>query len=204
MMFRSKSLIPVLGLALLPAVFAIDKDAGRFKPGPANSYPNHQTSDKVTIAAVPFDTVEKAREAFGKTDLSRLGVMPVLIVIQNDMGKSLRLEQLQVELIGPDRQRIEATPAEDVRYLGGGKRPSQAKVPYPIPGLGKKKNPYEASEIQSRAFSARMLPPGDSAYGFIYFQGILRPGSLIYISGLKEAGTERDLLYFEIPVEPSR
>ncbi|MCX6623371.1 MAG: hypothetical protein NTY38_20355 [Acidobacteria bacterium] len=204
MTLRSKSLILLLGLALAQAGFAADtKDPGKFKPGPANSYPNHQTSEKVTVAVVPFDTDELTRDVFGKADPNKHGLLPVLVVIQNDTGKALRLENMTAELTGPDRQKVEATPADEVRFIGGGKRPKDRKLPYPIP-RGNKKNPLEAWEFIGRAFSAKMLPPGDSANGFFYFQSGLRPQSMIYLTGMREAGTERELLYFEIPIEPTR
>lgn len=156
----------------------------------------------MTIAAVPFDNDEQVKEIFSKAELNRLGVLPVLVVIQNDTGKAIRLDNMTVELIGPDRQKIEATPADDVRFIGGGKRPKDKKLPYPIPG-GKKKSPLMVWEITGRAFSAKMLPAGDTANGFFYFQSVLKPQSLIYLTGIREAGTGRELLYFEIPVEPS-
>ena len=204
MTLRSNCLILLSVLVLVEAGFAADnKDAVAFKPGPATSYPNHQTSEKVTIAAVPYDTDALVKEAFGKAEPYKHGVLPVLLVIQNDTGKALRLDNMSVELIGPDRQKIEATPADEVRFIGGGKRPKDRKLPYPIP-TGKRKNPLDAWEIIGRGFSAKMLPQGDSANGFFYFQGILRPQSTIYLTGIREAATGRELLYFEIPVEPTR
>jgi len=203
MTLRSNCLVFLSGLALLQAGLAADNTgADVFKPGPANSYPNHQTSEKVTIAAVPYDTANLARQAFGKAEPQKHGVLPVLLVIRNDSDKALRFDNLIVELIGPDRQKIEATPADDIRYIGGGKRPKERKLPYPIPS-GKRKNPLDVWEIVGRAFSAKMLPAGDSANGFIYFQGVLRPQSTIYLTGIREAQTGRELLYFEIPIEPA-
>jgi hypothetical protein len=46
-----------------------------------------------------------------------------------------------------------------------------------------------------------MLPPGQSASGFFYFQTGLRAGSTIYLNGLEEAGSGKQLLFFEIPLE---
>jgi hypothetical protein len=46
-----------------------------------------------------------------------------------------------------------------------------------------------------------MLPPGETASGFFYFQATHRPGATLYLTGIKEAGTQRDLFYFEIPLD---
>jgi hypothetical protein len=45
-----------------------------------------------------------------------------------------------------------------------------------------------------------MIPPGQSAGGFFYFQTGYRPGAKVYLSGITEAGSGRDLLYFEFPL----
>ena len=66
--------------------------------------------------------------------------------------------------------------------------------------LGGKKNPLAAEEIVSRAFAAKMLPPGESAFGFLYFQTGHRDGSRIYITGVQDATTGEDLLYFDLPL----
>ena len=69
------------------------------------------------------------------------------------------------------------------------------------PKIISKKNPLDAWEIEGRAFSAKMLPPGQSASGFLYFQTGLQRGATIYLSGFTEAATGKELLYFEIPLE---
>src|ERR671930_539509 len=75
-------------------------------------------------------------------------------------------------------------------------RPGVVTGPGGIPKVLKtKKNPLGAWEIEGRAFAATMLPPGQSASGFFYFQTTLLHGSTIYLSGLSEAATGRELLY---------
>ena len=54
---------------------------------------------------------------------------------------------------------------------------------------------------EGRAFAAKMLPPGESASGFFYFQVPHRAGSVLYITGIREASTRRELFYIEIPFE---
>ena len=193
------------GLVLLTSIaaFGADRKDGRFQPGPASSYRSKQTVDKVTIATTPFETEAKAKEAFGKMNPYQHGVLPVLVVIQNDLGKTIRLEHMQVEYVAPDRTHVEATPSTEVKYIGGGRRPSQSKIPIPVPGgqIKVKKNPLTGEEIEGRAFVAKMLPPGESASGFFYFQTGHRNGSKLYVTGIMEAGTNRELFYFEIPFE---
>jgi hypothetical protein len=67
--------------------------------------------------------------------------------------------------------------------------------------LKPKKNPLAEWEIEGRAFSAQMLPPGQSASGFVYFQADLVKGATIYLSGIAEAATGTEILYFELPLK---
>jgi hypothetical protein len=146
----------------------------------------------------PYRTPEKEKTAFGKLDLYQYGVLPVLVVIQNDSQQSIRLDNLTVEYVGPNGNHVEATPASDVRYLHGPSRPVVMPGPLPAPHG---KNPLNVWEVEGRAFAAKMLPAGNSGSGFFYFQTGLQRGSVIYLSGMKEAGTGKELLYFEIPLE---
>jgi len=199
----AKSLTLSLSIA---ALLAADKNARKdgFRVNPASSYAARQTNEKVTIAVELFDTPEKVRSAFGKVNPNEYGVLPVLLVMQNDSPKALDLHHMRVEYIAPDRQRIDATPASDVRYLRGVERPpapgGEPRTRFPIPAARGKRNPLDTWEIDGRAFAARMLPPGESAYGFFYFQVRHRPEAKIYITGVREAGTQRELWYFEIPL----
>ena len=67
--------------------------------------------------------------------------------------------------------------------------------------LKSKKNPLDAWEIEGRAMSAKMLPPGQSASGFYYFQTILQPGATVYLNGLYEAASGNEIFYFELPLK---
>ncbi len=194
---------PVALMVLLSIAAWGGDDKARFAPGPASSYPNHQTIDKITIAAIPYITEEQSKIAFGKAFPAKYGVTPVLVVIENGTGKALRLD-LEAEFIDPGNRHVEATPAEDVIYIGSGvkrpKLPGQSPYPNPFPH-GPKKGPLNTDEITTRAFAAKMLPAGESAYGFFYFQTPHMPGSTIYLTGFKDAATGKPYFYFEVPID---
>jgi len=198
-------------LALLTSIAAVlvpnkawpaGKEQPKFTPGPAASYESHQTSEKVTIGVAAYVSDEETRPVFGKHNPYNYGVLPVLVVIQNDGAKSIRVDPLELVLVGPNRDRIDATPAKDVRYLSGPGKPSVVPNPLPTgsPKIGGHKNPLDTWEIEGRAFTAKMLPPGQSASGFFYFQSGFQRGSSLYLSGLREADSGKELLYFEIPL----
>jgi hypothetical protein len=202
MPFVFKRLALILSIAALAAAQSKPpNDAAAFKPGEAAGFTAHQTNDKVTIGAEPYDHGDKVKVAFGKLDPYEYGVLPVLVVVQNDSQTSIKLDRLKVEYAGPNHDRVEATPAKDVRYLKGADRPSAIPGPAGRVKILKTKNPLNAWEIEGRAFAAAILPPGQSASGFFYFQTGLQRDATIYIAGLTEAGTGKELLFFELPLK---
>jgi hypothetical protein len=190
-------------VAMVAAAALLAAADSTFRPGPASSYATKQTNENVTVAAVAYDTEDLARSAFGKTNPNQYGVLPVLVVIQNDTGQALRMSNIEVDYIGPDDRRIEATPAGDLQYtLGGPKRPNPAgDVPLPIPIRIKHKNPLSSWEFEGRAFAAKMLPAKEAANGFFYFQVKPLPGAKFYLTGMVKAADGQGIFYYEIPLE---
>ena len=186
-------------LMSITAAFAADKEQAFHAPAAANMA-HRQTIDQVTIGAEAYVAGDQVRTAFGKLTPYDYGVLPVLVVIQNDSGESIRLDQMKAEYVGPHGSRVTATPSGEVRYAHPGQRPDLGSRP-PLPIPIKKKNPLGAAEIEGRALAAQMVAPGLAASGFLYFQTQLQNGATIYLSGLTEARSGKELFYFEIPVE---
>jgi len=183
------------------AIWADNKKTdSKFSPGPIASYPAKQTNDNVTVAVAAYDTEELAHTAFGKLDPNQYGVLPVLVIIQNDTDEALKLDRLEVQYTGVDGRHVDATPAADVQVLGGGERPRMPNGS-PLPPLKKHKNPLNVWEIEGRGFAAKLLPAHESANGFFYFQTSYRPGSRFYLTGIKFASSGKDVFYFEIPLD---
>jgi hypothetical protein len=200
---RKSLIVPLTAMFTCASLLtAGEKERPKFTPQPATSYDTRLTISNVTVAAVPYAAEGLVVQAFGKVNPNREGVLPVLVVIQNDSGQTLALDRLKVELVTADRERVPATPAADLKYLGGAERPKVYTGPLPgSPHISKKKNPLAAWEIEGRAFSARVLAPKDSANGFFYFRAAYYPGATLYITGLREAASGKELFYFEIPLE---
>jgi hypothetical protein len=198
MPFVFKSLALLLSIS---AGLAADKETP-FKAAPAASYASHQSNAQITIGVDPYVTLDKVQLAFGKLQPNQFGILPVLVVIQNDSGKAIRLDRLKVEYQGPNHDRVEATPAKDVRYLKPPQRPAAIDGPAgKVKVLKSKKNPLDEWEIEGRALAAPMLPPGQSVSGFFYFQTSLQHTATIYLSGLYEADTGKEIFYFELPLQ---
>jgi hypothetical protein len=179
---------------------AADKDKPKLEINPAASYPFHQTSQGITIAAVPYETEAQTKTAFGKLNPNAQGVLPILLVMENNSSNAVRVDRIKLEYTAQGGVRIENTPAADLKYLGGARQPRV--TPGPIGGVGVKgsKNPLAEWEVEGRAFSAQIVPPNDKASGFFYFQTGARGGASLVISGLRDARSGEDLFFFEIPL----
>jgi len=120
-------------LTSVAVALAADKDKPTIEINPAASYPFHQTSQGVTIAAVPYDTADLAKSAFGKLNPNEKGILPMLVVVDNPTGSVIRLDRLKVEYVAPGGVRVLSTPAQDLRYLRGAKEPKM--TPGPVGGI---------------------------------------------------------------------
>jgi hypothetical protein len=193
--------ISSISFALLPLAVAAGADEP-FKAGAATSY-EHQTSGPVTVGAKAFNKEELTETAFGKkVDPLRYGVLPILVVVENKGKDAIDLQALEISLVASDGRHASAVAPEELIHLGSPtKRPGIKQTPIPMP---KKKNPMNSPEIVMRAFSAKMLPPGDSASGFFYFEAKSETGDKLYVNGMREARSGKDIMYFEFPLEGER
>jgi len=180
----------------IAAAFAADKAS--FQAPAAADMPHKQTVEQLTIGVDPYVSGDKVKLAFDKLAPYQYGVLPVLVAIRNDGSKAILLRNIRVEYVGPHGNRALATPPKEVKFVIGPNDPSSQPQVGPI--RIRKKNPLDVWEIEGRAFAAEMLPAGNTASGFFYFNTGLQPGSTVYISGLAEAGSGRVLVYFEIPL----
>ena len=196
--------VAVIVLLSITAVTAADKDKPRFAPGPAASYPSHQTLDKITIAAVPYLTDAETSTAFGKLNPNKYGVLPVLVILENGTGKALRLD-LRAEFVTADGKHVIALSPDDVQHLNGGAKAPRIgggpRLPVPLPRR-EKKGPLNVEEIDGRSFGAKMLPVGERASGFFYFNADHEPGSRLYLTGIRDAASGQDYFYYELPLLP--
>ena len=204
-----RSLFGLAGLAVALVLVATSVAADVFKVKPAGKYAARQKQGEVTVAVKAYKTDKESKEAFGNAKPLKYGFLPVLLVITNDTDDALGLEDLKARLILSDREGIEPTSAEDLAYYQPSTRPKERPRYIPsVPGLGRpkvKKGPLAKPEISGRAFKAPVIPARSSASGFFYYetgtQGDPVSGSAVYVSGIRNLNTGRDLFYFEIPLD---
>jgi len=195
--------VALIVLLSIPAALAVDKDKGRVAPGPASSYAGHQTQEGITIAAIPYVTDEQAKSAFGKVNPYEHGILPVLVIIENGSGSALRLN-MKVQFVDPENHHLDPYPPDDLIYYQGVKKPPHigpaTSLPIPLPRR-QKKGPLNTPEITNRALSVKLIPNGEKAYGFFYFEAEHQPGSMLYLNGLSSASSGKEYFYFDLPLE---
>lgn len=191
--------LSITALALGVTSFAADKPT--FQAKPADQYANKQTTEGVTIAAEAFITDDQAKTAFGKLNPWRYNILPVLVVIKNGTDHSIRVDKMRLQYELPDHSRADAIPPQDVKYSQGPGKPKLSVGPLGGVRVGRGKSPLDVPEIEIRAFSAKMIPPGETASGFVYFESdISSQAASLYATGLVDANTGKDLYYFEVPL----
>ena len=177
----------------------------RFDPGPITTYPARESNSQITVAVQPYRDREQLRKIFGKTDFDKLGIVPVLVVVANDSEQIMRLDNLRVQLITADGQKVEPISSDDVVRPANVRRPDINPRPSPIPGIGRRRSPREAPEVAQREFVAPLVEPHATEHGFFYFRLGKGPdrlaGAKIYVTGIRDAKSGQDLLYFEIGLD---
>jgi hypothetical protein len=172
-----------------------------FRAQAASEYA-HQASEKVTVGGKSFNTADLTAQAFGKkADLLKYGVLPVLVVIENKRDRAIDVQNILVELVATDGRHGQPISPDDVMHLGepGRKPPKLGGGPLPIP-LPRKKNPLNSPEIVERAFTAKVVPANDSVSGFFYFEAQPEAGDSLYVSGVRDAKSNKELMYYEFPL----
>jgi hypothetical protein len=198
----TRFLFSSITLAVLLLSTASGSDDKPFQAGKASDYA-HQSSEQVLVGAKAFDTQDLTTAAFGKkVDLLKYGVLPVLVVIENKRDRSIDLNGLEVSLMASDGRHVAPVSPDDIPFVAadGKRRPKTPGTGLPIP-LPKKKNPLAGPEILVRAFAAKMVPPGDSVSGFFYFEAEAEAGDSVYLSGMRDARSGKEILYFEFPLK---
>lgn len=168
-----------------------------FRPKPASSYPSHQKIGSLVLAAVRFETDSATRPLFG-VNPNEYGVLPVLLILDNQGGETLMLDRMRVSYQARGVEVLPTPPQELPSVLAPNRPRVGIRSPIPLP---KKKNPLARVEFEARAFSAKTLLKGETAHGFFYFETRFNPGAILYITGIREGPGGKELFYAEVPID---
>lgn len=193
----------VLGLLLAPAHAKYKIKDLQLKA--AAEYKAHQEFQGVVIGAYPCDTIPKTLEIFDTEELTRRRIVPVLLVVENNNMFPIRVRGSEIFLVESSGE--QQTPILWVDAL------LEISLKKPLSGFsGKKELLLERSvkkemylDFEHKAFDEKLIPPGGSDFGVIFFRfpdsGSLKNTSL-YLPEVVDVTTEKSLMFFEFPLQP--
>ena len=184
------------------------------KVGPVEGYASRQNQGPVTIAADPYPSETRIRTAFDIKGLSKLGLVPINLIISNQGPDALSIDGASITLLDPEYGSLQAlAPRQVVDMLlrhDRSRRGTLGGVPLPRPGIGRGRSRVEKQllEIQDdfiRKSLKRRVRPRATAWGFVFFQ---LPESRSHLTGYKiivpdveNNRTQQKLLYFDIELK---
>lgn len=220
---RIKLISVSLCLALLPA-FVLRSAASHAQapitpprtgaPDPA-SLPAHDSHQGLLIAADPYTSADRYKDKFGKHSPYEAGIIAIDVFFRNDNDLPIRINlktmQLQVNVPGGSRQRLDPLSPEDVadRVLTKAKDPTPR---FPVPRIGAPRPKHDknweefAAAVREAAVASDLLAPHATTHGFLYFD-IDRhyewiSDARLEIPDLAFMNNSKPLFFFEIDLAP--
>ena len=179
----------------------------------ARTYPavDAHESERVALAADPYDMPDKAGTIFKKVDFLRAGFLPINLILTNDSGQPLELDHMEVTLITRSRNaKIAPAIPEDI-YRRIGKQVMRDSQP-PVSPTPRIHLPHHAkisvskeqqAEVEQSMFTKSSVEAQATGSGFFFFDvdGIDHPlaGARLEVTGITAGGKE--LFFFEVPME---
>jgi len=200
------SLLVLCTIAILP-VYVAAKNFAKPVANAASSYPAHDnhTTEKVAIAADPYDTADKVK--IFSLNFEDHGLLPVFFVVTNDGDQPISIANMSIKLITANHSKLTPLAPDDIyRRLSNPQANTNSPLPFPIPRKKAKGivSAKDMVEIDSAQFAARAVEPHSTQSGFLFFDvgDIATPLARAHIdvTGIADArGSE--LMYFEISIE---
>lgn len=176
---------------------------------PATTYPDVEVhpTEKVAIAAEPYDTKEK--EKIFRVDYLAHGVMPIWLVVTNNGDRPISLRDARILFQTADGDRIQAAEPEDVERLMTAKERQGGHIPMPgpLPPIHlkpKASNKEIEADFDQFEYGALVVEPHTTRAGFLFYDvsNLDHPlkGAKLHLRELRDADGKQ-LFYFEIPFD---
>jgi hypothetical protein len=172
---------------------------------PAKNYPLHDdhSSDKVAIAADPYDTPAKAK--IFSINFAAHGFLPVFFIITNDGDRPIAVASLQITLTTAGRAKLTPVSTDDIfRRLTNPHETTPIPIPIPQKKVKGGLNQKDRDEIATSQFAAQAVQPHTTQSGFLFFDtsDVTDPleGAHLYVEGVNDADG-KELMYFEIAMK---
>ncbi|HVB99654.1 MAG TPA: hypothetical protein VNJ12_10045 [Candidatus Dormibacteraeota bacterium] len=194
-------------VATLLFAFALPQTA----PVDPAKLPARDSHQGILVACDPYQNPHRARQAIGKENPLKAGVLPLEVYVRNSTRWPLAISmdkiRLEVKLPGSDRQQIEPLGSGDLATMILHPHPANVEVPrerlpLPLP-RGNKEKKWRAlrDRLESLSFPAAVVAPGATVHGFLYFDLGGRYDALryaqLYVPELKFLGNSQSIMFFQ-------
>jgi hypothetical protein len=202
----------LLAIPLMLLGLTLPAEGGSHSPPPvqpATSFAAVETheDEKVSIAAEPYDTHEKA--AIFRVDYLSHGVMPIRLIVTNNSSRPISLLEARILFITAAGDKIQVAQPEDVERVMTRKEREGSKIPLPSPlpniklkpvaGIGEINKDFDTFE-----YNALTVEPHTTRAGFLFYDvtGLDHPlgGAKLHLRNLRDADG-KELFFFEIPFD---
>ena len=199
----------LLGFCVALPAIAADHTPPPVQPATAFAAVETHDDEKLSIAAEPYDTKEKA--AIFRVDYLSHNVMPVRLIVTNNSSRPISLRDARILFQTAAGDRIQAAEPEDVERMmdrsnwNGVKPP----LPSPIPGVhlprrNKNKDKDIQADFDTFEYGALAVEPHTTRAGFLFYDvsGLTDPlrGAKLHLHDLRDADGKQ-LFYFEISLD---
>lgn len=195
-------------LLTLPAL-ASDKPrpAPPFKPAPQYAAFDTHSNEHVTIAAEPC--TDPADCKFFRLAYVQHGFLPVRVIITNDRDQPLTLDEVRIQLLPPEGERIVAATDDDInRRLFSTRSAMGTKVPLiPLTIHHEPVDKKITNDGDDFGFKSLTVAPHATAAGYVFYdvrtldEPILK-GAELYLKMIRtttDKGSSLELFSFTIP-----
>lgn len=165
----------------------------------------------LNVSVDPYTDTERAKKKFGKANPLPAGILPLEVLIKNELDQPVRVDlntiQLTVRPSGSRKQDVDSLSAMEVAKLiahpEGSKTPSTRRFPpIGIPSSGDKKVEGMADILRPLALDSDVVPPMGMIQGFLFFnlshEMSLAENASLYIPDAMLVPSNKTLMFFEV------
>ena len=195
-------IVAVIGLCLFPALLAGYK-AKEIKVQPALEYDARQDFQNIVISAYPSETKGKTLELFDTDKLHEKGVLPVLIVVENNNDFAVRIHEEDIVLVGGEEGHASTIPYSEVLLHITLKEGRSSYSTRPEMLIKKKVDRKMVIDFEHKAFGEKLIAPNSSDYGVVFFwlpKGGNLAGMRLYFPEVFNLTKGESLVFFEFEV----
>lgn len=172
----------------------------------ADQYESHQDFQGLVIGAYPCDTLERTLEVFDTEKLHEKGILPVVLVIENNNEFPVQILGEEIYLVAPDQSRSPSLPYVDVLLEITLRRPLSSQTSRREVLLQRSVPKDMFLDFQHKDLGSRLIAPQSSDYGVVFFrmpENSDLQGHYLYIPQIFNFISGEPLIFFEFELKGS-